>query len=203
VTDARAADGCAADARLADGRPRVPPGQFETEKFPVLTYGTTPDVAREDWSLEIAGLVEAPVTIPWGEFARLPRTTLRADFHCVTTWSRLDLIWEGVAVTEAMKQARPRAGARAVLAHCHGGYTTNLALDDFLREGNLFAFRVDGADLPREHGGPVRLLVPHLYGWKSAKWVKAIEFLAEERLGFWEKYGYHPRGDPWKEERFG
>ncbi len=189
--------------RLADGRPRVPPGQIKTDKFPVITYGPTPHVAHEDWSLELAGLVEKPVAISWEEFARLPRKTIRADFHCVTTWSRLDLLWEGVAVAEVMARVRPRAAARLVLAHCHGGYTTNLSLDDFVRDENLFAFRVGGADLPREHGGPVRLLVPRLYGWKSAKWVKAIEFFAEDRLGFWEKYGYHPRGDPWAEERFG
>ncbi len=189
--------------RLADARPRVPPGQVETDKFPVLTHGPAPDVAREKWSLELTGLVERPAAIAWGEFARLPRKTVRADFHCVTTWSRLDLLWEGVAVADVTARARPRADARFVLAHCHGGYTTNLPLDDFLRDENLFAFRVGGADLPREHGGPVRLLVPHLYGWKSAKWVRAVEFLAEDRLGFWEKYGYHPRGDPWKEERFG
>jgi DMSO/TMAO reductase YedYZ molybdopterin-dependent catalytic subunit len=128
---------------------------------------------------------------------------VRADFHCVTTWSRFDTLWEGVLVSDVMKRVRIRPEARFVMAHSYGGYSTNLPLEDFLREPNLFAYRVDGADLSAEHGGPCRLVVHHLYAWKSAKWVRRIELMAADRLGFWEGYGYHPHGDPWTEERFG
>jgi len=190
------------DARPTD-RERIPPGQFETKKFPVLTYGDTPTIERTDWSIEILGLVEERRVISWRELERLPRVTLTADFHCVTTWSQLDLVWEGVSVLEVLKLAPLKPEARFVLAHSYGGYSTNLPLDDFFRRENLIAFRVGGKDLAREHGGPVRLLVPHLYAWKSAKWIRALEFLPQDTLGFWERYGYHAHGDPWTEERFG
>ncbi len=190
------------DARPTD-RARVPPGQFETQKFPVLTYGETPAIERKDWSLEVFGLVEERRVIPWSELEKLPRVTLTADFHCVTTWSQLDLAWDGVSVLDIARLARPKPEARFVLAHSYGGYTTNIPLEDFQRRENLIAFRVGGKDLAREHGGPVRLLIPHLYAWKSAKWIKGLELLAEDKLGFWERYGYHAHGNPWTEERFG
>ncbi|GIW24568.1 sulfite oxidase-like oxidoreductase [Meiothermus sp.] len=181
---------------------RVPPGQVLTEKFPVLTYGPTPTVRPEEVRLEISGQVEEPQTLSWAELMSLPQSDLTADFHCVTRWSKLDVKWSGIRVPDLMRQVRLKPQARAVLVHCYGGYTTNLTLDDFLLEQNLLAHTLFGQPLPREHGGPLRLVVPHLYAWKSAKWVRGLQFLDREELGFWEVNGYHRRGDPWKEERF-
>ena len=183
--------------------PRLPPGQVETTKFPVLTHGETQRIDPASWRLDIGGLVESDASIGWDELLEMPRAQVRADFHCVTTWSRFDTMWEGVLVSDVMKRVRVRPEARFVMAHSYGGYSTNLPLDDFLREPNLVAYRVDGADLSAEHGGPCRLVVHHLYAWKSAKWIRRIELMAADRLGFWEGYGYHPHGDPWTEERFG
>lgn len=185
--------------RLADD-PRVPPGQAVTERFPVLTYGPTPRVTKEELELRITGLAE-PRSFRWDDLLALPQTTLELDFHCVTRWSRLGLRWTGVRTRDLMRELRVAPEARFVLLHCYGGYTTDLALEDFLREDCLLAHRVDGEDLPVEHGGPLRAVVPHLYGWKSAKWLSGVEFLQEGRPGFWERNGYHRRGDPWREER--
>ncbi|MCS7069759.1 MAG: sulfite oxidase-like oxidoreductase [Meiothermus sp.] len=181
---------------------RVPPGQVLTEKFPVLTYGPTPSLRPEEVRLEIYGQVEEPKTLSWADLQNLPQSHLTADFHCVTRWSKLDVQWGGIRIPDLMQQVRLKPQARAVLVHCYGGYTTNLTLDDFLREQNLLAHTLFGQPLPRDHGGPLRLVVPHLYAWKSAKWVRGLQFLDREELGFWEVNGYHRRGDPWKEERF-
>ncbi len=181
---------------------RVPPGQVLTEKFPVLTYGPTPTLRPEEVRLEVKGQVEEAQTFSWADLMALPQSDLTADFHCVTRWSKLDVEWRGIRIPDLMAQVRLKPQAKAVLVHCYGGYTTNLGLDDFLRQENLLAHTLFGQPLPREHGGPLRLVVPHLYAWKSAKWVQGIEFLDREELGFWEVNGYHRRGDPWKEERF-
>ncbi|RIH89015.1 Protein-methionine-sulfoxide reductase catalytic subunit MsrP [Meiothermus luteus] len=181
---------------------RVPPGQVLTDKFPVLTYGPTPSLRPEEVRLEVGGQVENPLSLGWDELMALPQTGLKADFHCVTRWSRLDVEWQGVRVLELLQQARPRPEARYVLVYCYGGYTTSLPLEDFAREENLLAHTLFGQPLPREHGGPLRLVVPHLYAWKSAKWVRGFQLLEREELGFWERNGYHRRGDPWREERF-
>lgn len=181
---------------------RVPPGQTLTEKFPVLTYGPTPTVRPEEVKFEIKGQVEAARTLSWEDLMALPQSDLTADFHCVTRWSKLDVQWSGIGVLDLMQQVRLKPEARAVLIHCYGGYTTNLSLEDFLLEQNLLAHTLFGQPLPRDHGGPLRLVVPHLYAWKSAKWVRGLEFLDREELGFWEVNGYHRRGDPWKEERY-
>ncbi|MBE9110639.1 sulfite oxidase-like oxidoreductase [Nodosilinea sp. LEGE 07298] len=183
---------------LAD---RVPPGQHLAKGFPVLTYGDTPQVNQADWSLTITGLA-APKTFTWEEIMALPQTDFTADFHCVTTWSKLDVTWRGIRVTDLMPQLEVDAAATHVMLHCYGGYTTNLALDDFARPENFFAHTLDGEPLPPDHGGPMRLVVPHLYAWKSAKWINGIEFLAKPALGFWERNGYHHRGEPWAEERY-
>jgi DMSO/TMAO reductase YedYZ molybdopterin-dependent catalytic subunit len=183
---------------LAD---RVPPGQHLAKGFPVLTYGDTPQVDQADWSLTITGLA-APKTFTWEEIMALPQTDFTADFHCVTTWSKLDVTWRGMRVTDLMPQLEVDAAATHVMLHCYGGYTTNLALDDFARPENFFAHTLDGEPLPPDHGGPMRLVVPHLYAWKSAKWINRIEFLAKPALGFWERNGYHHRGEPWAEERY-
>jgi DMSO/TMAO reductase YedYZ molybdopterin-dependent catalytic subunit len=181
---------------------RLPPGQRVVEGWPVLTYGGTPRVETKGWQLHLVGLVEEERTLNWEQFQALPRSKVHCDIHCVTSWSRMDNEFEGVAITELMKQVTLRPEAGAVMVHCYGGYTTNLLLSDFVREGNLLADSHDGRPLPAEHGGPARLVVPHLYFWKSAKWVRGFEFVSKDRPGFWEQYGYHMRGDPWKEERY-
>jgi DMSO/TMAO reductase YedYZ molybdopterin-dependent catalytic subunit len=181
---------------------RVPPGQVVTQKWPVLHYGGVPRVDLATWNLQIAGLVENRVTLSWEEFKQLPRTTLHCDIHCVTRWSRLDNTFEGVAFEVLYGLARPTPSARYLLVHAEQGFTTNVPLDDLLRGNVMLADTHDGKPLAPEHGWPVRLVVPHLYFWKSAKWIRGLEFLAEDQPGFWEQYGYHMRGDPWSEERY-
>ncbi len=190
------------DVRTKD-RERLPPGQIVTQKWPVLHYGTVPIVDPAKWSLSVSGRVEQPFTLTWPELQQLPRQETMCDIHCVTRWSRYDNVFEGVAVAPLMAQARFKPDATHVLIHAEHGFTTNLPVDDLLRPGNLLALRHNGQDLDPEHGGPVRLLVPHLYFWKSAKWVRGVEFLAEDYPGFWEQNGYHMRGEPWAEERYG
>jgi DMSO/TMAO reductase YedYZ molybdopterin-dependent catalytic subunit len=182
--------------------PRLPPGQTVTQKWPVLNYGATPRVDLAAWVFTVDGEVETPCRWTWQEFQALPRTTVRCDIHCVTAWSRFDNMFEGVAAAEVVGRAHPRPGAGFAMAHSYGGYTTNLRLDDLTQPDVLFAFAHDGRPLTPEHGGPCRLVVPRLYFWKSAKWVRGLEFTREERPGFWEQNGYHIRGDPWKEERY-
>jgi DMSO/TMAO reductase YedYZ molybdopterin-dependent catalytic subunit len=190
------------DDRIRTGITRVPPGQYVTDKWPVLTYGATPEIRPEDWTLRIFGLVEGEAVLPWAEFQALPRVQVKADFHCVTRFSTLDNSWEGVAARELLRRVRVSPEASHVMVHCYGGYTTNLPLEDFLSERSLLADRHGGLPLAVDHGGPVRLVVPHLYAWKSAKWVNGIELMDEDRRGFWEENGYHTYGDPWREERF-
>lgn len=181
---------------------RLPPGQKLTTGWPVLHYGSIPRVDTTEWKLEIGGLVEEPVSFDWEQFQALPKTSQFNDIHCVTTWSKFDNTWEGVAVSEIMKHVQLKPEASAVMLHAYGGYTTNLLLDDFLRTENLFATHHDGEALTREHGWPVRLVVPHLYFWKSCKWVRGLQFMDKNQPGFWEMYGYHLRGDPFNEERY-
>lgn len=182
--------------------PKVPPGQYATEKFPVLTFGNSQAIDTKDWSLEISGLVENKLTLDWNQFTNLEKITVNSPFHCVTQWSRMENKWEGVSFKKLVQLAKPKPEAKYVMIHCHGEYTTNLRLDILIDTDVLLAYRHDDAQLPAEHGGPVRLVVPKLYGWKSAKWVKGLEFLSENSPGFWEKRGYHMDGDPWKEQRF-
>ena len=182
--------------------PRLPPGQVLTQKWPVLTYGETPRVDLATWRLRCHGLVETEFALGWHEFLALPRATVTSDVHCVTRWSRYDNVWEGVRPREILDRARPKAGATAVMVHTIEGYTTNLLLEDLRADDVLLAFRHDGRDLPAEHGGPCRLVVPRLYFWKSAKWVRALEVLDANAPGFWEENGYHLRADPWEEERY-
>ncbi|MDX2229178.1 MAG: sulfite oxidase-like oxidoreductase [Leptolyngbyaceae cyanobacterium bins.349] len=180
---------------------RVPSGQHLTNQFPVLTYGDTPAIKMADWQLKVWGLAKE-VIFSWSDLMALPQSNFTADFHCVTTWSKLDVQWTGVKVLDLMRQVEVEPQAAHLMAHCYGGYTTNIALDDFLREENFFAHTLFGQPLPADHGGPLRLVIPHLYAWKSAKWLNGLEFLEEEELGFWERNGYHRRGDPWAEERY-
>jgi len=179
---------------------RVPPGQYVTDDFPVLSAGPTPRTARSSWSFEIRGLVGKPRRWTWEEFQALPHEQIKTDIHCVTKWSKLDTGWAGVAVDVVLGEADPQA--KYVMAFCDGGYTTNLPIED-LTDGRAWIVETyAGAPLPPEHGGPARLLVPHLYFWKSAKWVRGLELIAENRPGFWESLGYHLYGDPWKEQRY-
>jgi DMSO/TMAO reductase YedYZ molybdopterin-dependent catalytic subunit len=184
---------------------RVPPGQALTRKWPVLHYGPVPAFDRGRWTFHVFGLVEVPWQCTYEEFLQLPRVTVHADMHCVTRWSKLDNVWEGVSTREVMPHVRIKPEARFVMVHAEHGFSTNLPLDDFLGDDCLFAWRHNGQDLEPDHGYPLRLVVPRLYAWKSAKWVRGIELMAEDRAGFWERFengGYHMRGDPWAEERF-
>ena len=180
---------------------RVPPGQFLSNKFPVLTYGSAPKVDLDSWTLRVSGLVQHEVELDWRQLEELDWTVVTADFHCVTQWSSLDNTWEGVPFATVASLAQPDTVAKFVMVHCYGGYSTNLPLDLAMAEG-LLAHRHNGQELGRDHGWPLRLIVPSRYGWKSAKWVKGIEIMAEDAPGFWEQRGYNMKGDPWKEERF-
>jgi DMSO/TMAO reductase YedYZ molybdopterin-dependent catalytic subunit len=184
------------------GQDRLPPGQVITHKFPVLTYGSTPRIDLKDWRLKVWGLVAEPRQFTWEEFMQLPTRRQVCDIHCVTRWSKLDTVWEGVPFREIAKLVKPKPEAQFVMEHAYGDYTTNVPLEELLNDDVLLAFKYDDKPLEPEHGGPVRMLVPKLYFWKSAKWLRGLEFMAEDGLGFWETYGYHRHGDPWTEERF-
>ncbi len=181
---------------------RVPPGQYVTEKWPVLHYGSIPRFDPQTWDFRIFGLVEAPARLSYKEFRALPTKTITCDIHCVTAWSRLEMTFEGVPATTILNLVKVRPEAKFVVAHCEQGYETNLPLEYLRAADALFAWRADGADLTPEHGWPLRLVIPRLYFWKSAKWIRGIELLAGDRPGFWERNGYHMHGDPWKEERY-
>jgi len=184
---------------------RVPPGQSRTKKWPVLDASGPPRISTNGWALRISGLVAKEVSWNWDEFQQLPRSKVFADFHCVTRWSRLGNTWEGVSTREIVERAGGLGPeCRYVLAYGYDyGWTTNLPVSEFLAEDALIAIQHDGEPITPEHGGPARLIVPRLYAWKSAKWLAGLEFLAEDRAGFWERNGYHMHGDPWTEERFG
>jgi len=179
---------------------RVPPGQYVTGGFPVLSAGPTPRTPLDRWSFSIGGAVERPLSWTWEEYRALPREPVSVDIHCVTKWSKLDTAWTGVSTDMLLDLVEPRG--TFVLARCDGGYTTNLPLGD-LRGGKAWiADEYEGQPLDPEHGGPARLLVPHLYFWKSAKWVRGLEVRDHDEPGFWERYGYHNYGDPWREQRY-
>ncbi len=187
---------------------RLPPGQSLTLKWPVLHEGEVPRFDPATWDFRVGGLVEHPLTLSWPEFTALPRVEVTSDFHCVTRWSTFDNHWEGVPVRAVLERVRPRPEVTHVMVCGHNGearygYTTNLPLADFDRAENLLVLRHDSHDLAPEHGGPLRLVVPHLYAWKSAKWVRGLIFMDADKPGYWERAGYHMRGDPFREERFG
>jgi len=181
---------------------RLPPGQHLTNDWPVLDLGLTPEIPRERWRLDVYGAVEHPLFWDFAQFMAEKQTQSVSDIHCVTTWSRYDNQWEGLATRDLLAACQPRADAGFVVLHSYDGYTTNLALDDFAAEDALLAHSWSGKPLDIEHGGPVRLVVPHLYFWKSAKWLQAIEFLTDDAPGYWEVRGNHNRGDPWAEQRY-
>lgn len=185
------------------GKPKVPPGQKVTTKFPVLTYGETPSISTAEWRFEMFGEVEQKLTWTWEQFMRLPQTKIKADFHCVTQWSRFDDEWTGVLFADLAKEIAIKPSARFVMQHAYGGYTTNLPLDVMLKEEILFAYTFNGEPLPQKHGGPMRVFTPHRYAWKGAKWIRGLEFIAKDKPGFWEQNGYNTPADPWREERYG
>jgi DMSO/TMAO reductase YedYZ molybdopterin-dependent catalytic subunit len=182
---------------------RLPPGQRLTDKWPVLHHGKVYHTSPADWKLKISGLVEKERIITYDEFVALPQVEVFSDIHCVTTWSRYNNTWEGVSALAIRDLAGIKDEAKYVMVHGEGGFTTNLPLDDFFQEDVLFALKHDGQPITAEHGGPVRLVVPRLYFWKSAKWVTGLKFQAKNEPGFWESAGYHMHGDPWTEERYG
>jgi len=185
-----------------DEKTRIPPGQVATRKWPVLHYGSVPKVDLETWRFRIFGLVAEEVSLTYPEFMSLPRTRVQCDIHCVTGWSRLDNEFEGVLARDVLRLAQVKPEAKYVMVHAEQGFTANLPVADLLRDDVLFAYRWNGQDLTPEHGWPLRLVVPHLYFWKSAKWVTGLELMEHDRPGFWEQHGYHMYGDPWKVQRY-
>lgn len=186
----------------AEDRPRIPPGQRVVNRLPVLHHGPIPSFDPDRWEFRLSGLVEEEKVFSYDEMTALPSTRIVVDIHCVTHWSKLDTIWEGVALRDLLTHVRLRPDAEYVLARCDYDYTTNLTMEDLTADDVLLAYRYDDAPLTPEHGYPLRLVVPHLYFWKSAKWIRGLQFMAQDRPGFWEQRGYHNRGDPWTEERY-
>ncbi len=179
---------------------RVPPGQYVVDDFPVLSAGPTPQTLLDEWTFTLNGAVDREVVWSWDQFRELPTETVTVDIHCVTKWSKLDTVWTGVSIDQLLDGVD--TSAEFISAFCDGGYTTNLPLDDVTGGQAWVAYAFGGVPLEPEHGGPARLLVPHLYFWKSAKWVRGITLLEHDEPGFWETLGYHNRGDPWREERY-
>jgi DMSO/TMAO reductase YedYZ molybdopterin-dependent catalytic subunit len=181
---------------------RLPPGQSLTQKFPVLTYGPNPPFNPATWDLKVFGEVEKEMRWSWAEFIALPTVTLKTDIHCVTRWSKFDTVWEGVLFRDFINLFGVKPTTKFVIAHCEYGYTTNTPYEAMLDDDVLLAYKYDGKPLEPDHGAPVRTLVPKLYFWKSAKFLRALEFSPVDKPGFWEQAGYHNNGDPWTEERF-
>jgi DMSO/TMAO reductase YedYZ molybdopterin-dependent catalytic subunit len=185
-----------------DQQRRLPPGQYLTQKWPVLHYGSVPSTDLATWDFRVWGEVAEPFSFTWDEFRAMPRKSLVTDIHCVTRWTRLDAGFEGVPIQHILERARPTSAAHFVLAHAEQGYTANLPLEVLDDDDVLLADVADGEPLTPEHGWPLRLIVPKRYFWKGPKWIRGLEFLARDQLGFWERYGYHNEADPWKEQRF-
>jgi len=187
------------------GMPKLPPDQTETApgKWPVLDLGHQPQVSLADWSLTIDGAVAQPVALSWDDFRALEQVSDVSDFHCVTKWSKMDIAWEGVRFSTLAALAEPRDDAAFVMCHAYDGYTVNLPLSEALKDDVLLVHTADGAPLPREHGGPVRMITPQLWAWKGAKWIHRIELMTEDRLGFWEQRGYSNTAHPWRNDRYG
>ncbi|MBX5011451.1 sulfite oxidase-like oxidoreductase [Rhizobium lentis] len=198
----------AAEGKFLTGRisrpetERLPPGQHLVKNWPVLDLGQQPVISTESWRLEVRGLIETPLTLTWADFQAIEQSTGVSDIHCVTTWSRYDNNWLGVSTRDLLDRAMPKPEAAYVMLTSYDGYTTNLPLADFAAEDAILATSWEGLPLTPDHGGPMRLVVPHLYFWKSAKWLRRIELLAADEAGFWEKNGYHMYGDPWREQRY-
>jgi DMSO/TMAO reductase YedYZ molybdopterin-dependent catalytic subunit len=184
------------------GMPKLPPGQHVTEKWPVLDLGNKPLLRKDDWQLDIDGACEHPASLRWEDFMALEQTRDVSDFHCVTAWSKLDISWVGVRFRDLMELVVPRDDARYVMCHAYDGYTTNVELVECMKPDVLLVHSADGQPLPLEHGGPVRMITPQLYAWKGAKWIRRIELMTEDRLGFWEERGYSSSAHPWRNDRY-
>jgi DMSO/TMAO reductase YedYZ molybdopterin-dependent catalytic subunit len=184
------------------GMPLLPVGQHQVKNWPVLDLGKQPEIPLDVWQLRVDGEVEEPVTLRWEDFQRLPQAEDVSDFHCVTTWSRMDLHWKGVQFATVAALVRPKAQAAHVFLYAYDGYTTNLPLEEALKEDVLLVHTVEGKPLPREHGGPVRMITPQLYAWKGAKWIQRIELLTANRKGYWEERGYSNSAHPWRDDRY-
>ncbi len=184
------------------GMPKLPPGQHLAKDWPVLDLGVHPEVAQAEWRLTVDGAVEAPLALDWVDFQALPQTEDVSDFHCVTTWSLMDATWRGVRLSEVLAAAHPHAGATHLMVHGYDGYSTNLPLEEALKDDVLLVHTFEGRPLPREHGGPVRLITPQLYAWKGSKWVSRLEVLTADRPGFWEERGYSNSAHPWRDDRY-
>ena len=184
------------------GMPRLPPGQYETKKWPVLDLGVKPAVTRDDWTLSLSGACKRPLTLDWNALMTLDQVEDISDFHCVTAWSRFDVQWRGVRLEDALALAEPEGDAEFLMCHGYDGYTTNISLVEALKPDVLLVYMADGEPLPPEHGGPVRMITPQLYAWKGAKWIKTIELMTEDRLGFWEQRGYSSTAHPWRNDRY-
>lgn len=181
---------------------RIPPGQSYTERFPVLHYGPVPHIDLAKWDFKLFGLVDEPARFTWDEFMQLPQSNVTMDIHCVTRWSKLDTTWTGVLVRDLLKQVQLKPEAKFVVAHAEYGFTANMPLEVFTDEQSILAHSFDGKPLEKDHGWPLRLVIPKKYFWKSAKWIRGVEFLSQDKLGFWERNGYNNNADPWKEERY-
>ena len=188
--------------RNRHGMPQLPVGQAQTEKWPVLDLGMQPTIAREEFRLQLFGACNQPTTLDWQALMALEQVDDVSDFHCVTKWSRMDIAWRGVRVADLVALAEPDESVEHIMCHGHDGYTTNVALEEALKPDVLLVYMADGQPLSRPHGGPVRMITPQLYAWKGAKWIKAIEFLTEEQLGFWEQRGYSSSAHPWRNDRY-
>lgn len=186
----------------AETAARVPPGQYLTAKWPVLHYGPVPQFSPRTWDFRVFGNVESESKLNWEEFQKLEQAAVQADMHCVTTWSRLDQKWEGIPFSKIVELAKPKPDSKFVIAHSEYGFTANTPIEYCLRDDCLIALRANGAPLTAEHGSPARLVVPTLYAWKSAKWLRGVEFSDVDKPGFWERNGYHNTGDPWREQRY-
>ncbi len=184
------------------GMPQLPPGQYETKKWPVLDLGVRPRVSKETWTLKLCGACKNPITLDWNGLQALDQVEDTSDFHCVTTWSRFDLRWGGVRFADLAALAEPREDAEFVMCHGYDDYTTNVSMVEAMKPDVLLVHTVDGAPLPYEHGGPVRMITPQLYAWKGSKWIRAIEFMTEDRPGFWEQRGYSNTAHPWRDDRY-
>lgn len=184
------------------GMPMVPVGQIVTQKWPVLDLGLQPDIPLSEWKLVLDGEVENPVTLNWEQFMALPQTDDVSDFHCVTTWSKLNMKWKGVRLLDLAALAQPKEAATHILCYGYDDYTTNISLEEALKPDVLLVHEFEGKPLPREHGGPVRMITPQLYAWKGSKWINRIEFLKKNKLGFWEERGYSNTAYPWRNDRY-
>lgn len=184
------------------GMPKLPVGQHEVDKWPVLDLGIHPEVSKADWKLTVDGEVASPVTLSWDDLERLPQVEDTSDFHCVTTWSKMDLTFGGVRVSDALALADPKPEATHVMCHAHDGYTVNVSLEELLKDDVLLVHTVNGAPLERAHGGPCRVVTPQLYAWKGAKWINRLELMAGDHPGFWEERGYSMTAYPWRNDRY-